>query len=178
METIEKLIEFSNRKNIKLFIVGGYVRDFLMSKKSNDIDLLVENDAILFIKEFISEYGTTKARFYKKYKTVTLIEESIDICTARSEVFDENIKKYIISFGVDINEDLKRRDFTCNSIALQISPEKDFGKIIDPYNGIQDIKNKIIKPLHPNVFYEDPSRIKRAIDLENRYGFVLNSKYF
>ncbi|MCP2519696.1 HD domain-containing protein [Candidatus Aminicenantes bacterium AC-335-A11] len=156
-----------------VYAVGGYVRDLLMGIHSKDVDILITKHTVDEIVNKISKYGrvdlvgksfgvikfTTKGRTY-------------DVSLPRTEVLDESRKKdhknFIISAdpNLPIEKDLERRDFRCNSIALRLID----GKIIDPFNGQKDIKEKIIRITNPKTFPDDPLRVLRIA----RFASILN----
>jgi len=163
----EKAKEF----NLKIFVVGGIPRDLFLGKDCfKDYDFVVFNDPLQIAKEFKRNFNS-KIAYYTSFKTVEINFEnkSIDISMARKEKYPYPGSLPEVFKTDDINEDLSRRDFTINSIAIEIFPE--FGKIYDPFNGIEDIKNKRIRVLKENSFYEDPTRAFRGIRYKNRFDF-------
>ncbi|MCM8763107.1 MAG: nucleotidyltransferase [Candidatus Omnitrophica bacterium] len=155
---------FLKKKKVKAYIVGGIIRDFLLKRKKEalDIDLAIEKGAVRLAKDFAQtihagyvaldkEHGA--ARIIKKYKGFTY---TVDFTDFR---------------GRTLEEDLKRRDFTINALAQDLF-EPD--RIIDPYRGLADIKRKIIRVLKPDTFIEDPLRILRAFSLSAILGFKID----
>ena len=158
----------------KPYLVGGYVRDYIMNKPSSDIDIIVVgceyNDLLILLK---------------KYGTPDLVGESFavikfnyngeiyDISTPRIETkIGDGYKGFdvISNKNITLKEDLFRRDITINSIALDFN-----GNFYDPYNGLNDIKNKIIKITNINAFTEDPLRILRSCRFSARFGFNIDN---
>lgn len=171
----DPIISFFKEKakelNIRIFIVGGIPRDIIMGKKDfKDYDFVVLADPLNIAKEFKKDFNS-KIAYYSSFKTVEIVfeDKSIDISMARKEIYPYPASLPEVFPVYDINEDLLRRDFTINSIAIEIFPE--FGKICDPLGGIEDIKNKKIRILKKESFYEDPTRAFRAIRYKNRLGF-------
>lgn len=155
--------------NIKAYLVGGVIRDFLLNKKQKDIDISIECNPINIIKriDYIKEY-----KYHEKFKTSTIMFKNgviVDLIRCRKEEygFPGALPNIVPS---DIYDDLYRRDFTMNAMAYDIISDT----IIDPYNGKEDLKNKIIKKVHENSFCEDPTRIFRAIKYANRYDFYID----
>lgn len=171
----DPIISFFREKakelNIKIFIVGGIPRDIIMGKTFfKDYDFVIFFDPLKIAKEFKKDFNS-KIAYYSSFKTVeiTFEDKSIDISMARKEVYPYPASLPEV-FPIDnIEEDLSRRDFTINSIAIEIFPV--FGKIYDPFKGIDDIKNKKIRILKKESFYEDPTRAFRAIRYKNRFDF-------
>ena len=151
--------------NIPAYVVGGYVRDIILGKLSNDIDIMVEGDGILFAKKLAGKLNIGVTVDYDKFGTALIPhpEVGIEIATARKENYDSNSRKPIVSSST-VSEDMSRRDFTINAIAASILPDS-FGDLYDPFKGIQDLqKGLIITPLDPDdTFSDDPLRMLRAV---------------
>ncbi|MEO0231180.1 MAG: hypothetical protein ABIM29_01410 [candidate division WOR-3 bacterium] len=163
--------EKAKELNIKLFIVGGIPRDIIMGNfYFKDYDFVIFSDPLKIAKEFKKDFNS-KIAYYSSFKTVEILfeDKSIDISMARKEFYPYPASLPEVFPVYDINEDLSRRDFTINSIAIEIFPE--FGKTYDPFKGIEDIKNKKIRILKEGSFYEDPTRAFRAIRYKNRFDF-------
>ncbi|MDD5312051.1 MAG: hypothetical protein PHO26_03315, partial [Dehalococcoidia bacterium] len=158
-----------------IYLVGGAVRDLLLERKNEDIDIMIEGDAIGFA-ELLAQTLKTGITSYKKFGTATLKAGSyeIDFATCRSETYSRPGALPSVKPG-DITADLFRRDFTINALALCIAPGK-FGELIDLYNGRQDIENKLIRVLHSESFTDDATRIMRAIRYEQRLDFEIETK--
>ncbi|MFH1898320.1 MAG: DHHA1 domain-containing protein [Candidatus Desantisbacteria bacterium] len=157
-----------------VFVVGGFVRDLLLEKENLDIDIVVEGDGVCFASEFTNRIGG-HCKTHQRFKTavITLTDGfKIDIATARREHYLHPAALPRVEES-PIIEDLLRRDFTINAMAIQIN-EKDYGRLIDFAGGENDIKNKIIRVLHTKSFIDDPTRIFRAIRLETRLDFHLD----
>ncbi len=158
--------------SVAVYAVGGFVRDLYLGKEGTDIDFVVIGDAIRFAETFREKYKSGKVITYPRFGTAMLIyrEYKLEFVTARSEHYDEDSRKPHVK-EADLRSDLTRRDFTINTLAMDIS-EAHFGEVIDKLNGIEDIDNCLIRtPLNPVVtFKDDPLRILRAI----RFATVLN----
>jgi tRNA nucleotidyltransferase (CCA-adding enzyme) len=153
------------------YIVGGFVRDMLLGVKNLDMDIVVEGDALKLLKLLQKEmdltqiahrrFGTASATFSKGLK--------IDFASARREEYIYAAALPQITYSC-MAEDLRRRDFTINSLAVNINRE-DFGRLLDLFNGRQDLLKGKIRILHDGSFIDDPTRIFRAVRFEQRYGF-------
>ncbi len=158
--------------NMKIYLVGGIVRDIVMQRENLDIDLIVEGDAVELAKEFSQK---VKGKFHKfeEFMTAQIKIDSLklDFATARKEIY-EYPGAYPKVEKSTLKEDLYRRDFTINTLAIDIT-ENSFGMLIDYFNGLQDIKNQKIRILHQLSFIEDPIRIFRALRFAGRFDFSL-----
>lgn len=156
-----------------LYVVGGFVRDLIMGEDTLDIDMVIEGDAHDFAKKLSCFYGG-KVTKHNKFQTATVELDnqfSIDVVTARREYYEYPAALPIVERGT-IREDLFRRDFSINSMAIKLN-SKCFGELVDFYGGIKDIKNKLIRILYNLSFVEDPTRIIRAVRFEKRYNFKI-----
>jgi tRNA nucleotidyltransferase (CCA-adding enzyme) len=160
-------------QNVKVFAVGGFVRDLLLGIGNLDIDIAVEGDGLKFAQSLSGKLNGSLI-MHKQFGTAT-IEASckVDIATARSECYKSPAAYPRVKPG-KIKDDLKRRDFTINAIALSLNANR-FRKIVDFFNGIEDLKNGIIKVLHDKSFIDDPTRIFRAVRFEQRYDFKIDA---
>ena len=172
-----KLISETAEKNSQsVFIVGGYVLDLLMKRKApTDIDFVTEGNGMDLAKTVAKEINPKlKVSVFKNYGTAMFKHEGLDLefVGARKESYAENSRKPSVEIGT-LEDDQKRRDFTINALAISLNKE-NFGELIDPFNGISDIQNKIIRtPLEPSQTYsDDPLRMMRAI----RFASTLNFK--
>ncbi len=163
-----------------VFIVGGIVRDLILDRQPGDIDLSVVGNAGRFaevLADRLRQDPPTESQFLT-FKINTSDEltgvRSIDIVTARSEQYDEPAALPDIAAS-SIEDDLKRRDFTVNSMAVSLSPN-DWGNLVDPANGFGDIMRKRIKILHDGSFVDDPTRIFRAVRYATRLGFSIEPR--
>ena len=157
-----------------VYAVGGFVRDLLMRVENFDIDIVVEGDGIRLAETFESKFPC-RIRTHRKFGTAIILFTDglkIDIATARLEVYDFPAALPTVERG-SIKLDLYRRDFTINTLALQLNP-KAFGELIDFFGGVKDIKEKVIRVLHNLSFVEDPTRVFRAIRFEQRLGFQIS----
>jgi len=162
--------------NMPIYLVGGFVRDLMLRVKNLDLDIVVEGDGIKFAEDF-AHAKKAKLISHKRFGTATVILEhhqKIDIASARKEFYPSPAHLPVVSNG-RLKDDLFRRDFTINAMAVSIGKE-NFGKLIDLFDGRRDLDNKNIRVLHDLSFIDDPTRILRAIRFEKRYGFRVESK--
>ena len=156
-----------------VYAVGGFVRDLLLRVENFDVDIVVEGDGIRLAEEFEKKFPC-RIRTHKKFGTAIILFPDglkVDVATARWEVYDSPAALPTVESG-SIKMDLYRRDFTINTLAIQLNP-KAFGELIDFFGGVKDIKEKVIRVLHNLSFVEDPTRVFRAIRFEQRFGFQI-----
>jgi tRNA nucleotidyltransferase (CCA-adding enzyme) len=163
-----------DRQKVRVFIVGGFVRDLLIGVDNFDIDIVVEGDGLKFAREFAAQIGGTLITHEQFGTAVIRALCKIDVATARSEAYKSPAVYPSVRFGT-IKDDLLRRDFTINSIGVSLN-KKTFGKIVDYCKGGNDLKKGIIKVLHDKSFMDDPTRIFRAVRFEQRYGFNIEAR--
>jgi len=166
----------SGKLHIRAYLVGGIVRDILLNSTNLDIDIVVEKNGIRFASELCKKL---KASLYthEKFKTSVIVLNDgshIDIATARIEFYERPAALPSVEQG-SIKQDLYRRDFTINSMAVSLEKE-NFGKLIDFFGGRKDLADKRIKVLHRLSIVEDPTRIFRAIRFEQRFGFKMDAQ--
>jgi tRNA nucleotidyltransferase (CCA-adding enzyme) len=164
--------ESAKRKQQRLYLVGGMVRDLLLERHNLDLDLVVEGDAIRLAQEIAGDMSA-KIIVHPRFGTATLrwSNGTADLATARAETYAKPGALPSVKPGT-IKDDLARRDFTINAIAIELNPER-FGNTIDPHGGQRDIDGKLVRVLHDRSFIDDPTRIWRALRYEQRLGFHL-----
>jgi tRNA nucleotidyltransferase (CCA-adding enzyme) len=155
-----------------LYLVGGVVRDLLLERRNLDLDLVIEGDAIKLAQE-IAGYKRAQVIAHPRFGTAKLSwsDRNIDVATARTETYARPGALPTVKPG-SINDDLYRRDFTINAMAIELNP-RHFGDIIDPHGGRQDIDKKLVRVLHDQSFSDDATRIWRALRYEQRLDFHL-----
>ena len=169
-----KVGRVAEEKSFRVYLVGGFVRDLLLGVENFDIDLVVEGDGISFA-QYLAKRLRGKVTAHKRFGTAVVILPGvikIDIATARKEFYEfpaalPTVKKS------SVREDLYRRDFTINAMALRLNPKR-YGELVDFFGGWKDLNERVVKVLHKRSFIEDPTRIFRAIRFEGRYGFSMD----
>ncbi|MBI5419702.1 MAG: CBS domain-containing protein [Deltaproteobacteria bacterium] len=163
----------AERLGMTAFVVGGFVRDLVMRIDNLDVDIVIEGDGIEFAEAFARE-NPCRVRPHHKFGTAVLVFPDgfkVDVATARVEYYLEPAALPTVEYS-SIKQDLYRRDFTINTLAVRLNPPV-FGELIDFYGAQRDIKERVIRILHSLSFVEDPSRILRASRFERRFGFVI-----
>lgn len=178
LDTLSKIGRIADRQGLKAYAVGGFVRDLLLEKANFDIDIMVEGDAIPFA-ESVGHELNAECKLIERFHTahIFLDKLTIDFSSARKELYRHPGELPEISFS-NLRDDLYRRDFTINALALSITPDHPF-ELIDLFNGADDLREGIIKVLHSRSFIDDPTRLYRALRFEDRFKFVLdpNTEY-
>ncbi len=157
-----------------VYLVGGTVRDILLGERSFDVDIAVEGDAIALAQALADALGG-RMRAHEKFGTAVVVYrdgDRVDVVTARTEFYDAPAALPSVEHA-SIREDLFRRDFTINAMAVSLKGD-DYGRLVDPFGGRVDLEEKRIRVLHNLSFIDDPTRIFRAIRYENRYGFRMD----
>jgi tRNA nucleotidyltransferase (CCA-adding enzyme) len=173
LEVVLKASELAKEKNYSLYLVGGFVRDLLLGKPHLDLDIVVEGDAIALAKALSKVVGG-RVHSHDRFGTAKLILDSladVDFTTARREFYEYSTALPKVERS-SIKQDLYRRDFTINTMAISLD-EHTFGELLDFYGGERDLKEGLIRVLHNLSFIEDPIRMLRAVRLEQRLGFRL-----
>jgi poly(A) polymerase len=178
---IFKIISESAKElNVDSYVIGGFVRDFILKRGSaKDIDVVAIGDGISLAKQVAKNLPTKpKVQVFKTYGTAMLRYDEIEIefVGARVESYNENSRNPAVENGT-LEDDQNRRDFTINAFALDLS-DANFGNLLDPFNGIEDLSNKIIRtPLNPDITYsDDPLRMLRAIRFATQLNFTIEKK--
>ncbi|HEY32738.1 MAG TPA: CCA tRNA nucleotidyltransferase [Dehalococcoidia bacterium] len=169
---IEAIGAIASHQDQHLYLIGGAVRDLLLERETFDLDLAVDGDAIAPAQLLAN---TTQGRLtvHTRFKTANLRwkEWRIDLAAIRSETYDRPGALPKVKPG-SLADDLFRRDFTINAMAVQLSPGR-YGDLIDPYGGREDLEQGLIHVLHDKSFADDATRIWRALRYEQRLGFRL-----
>ena len=173
-EFLKIIAKTAQTENVRVFFVGGIVRDCYLKKEIKDIDLILEGNAIEFSKKLPSEISIKS--IHKDFGTVKLefFGMDIDLASTRTEKYPFcGCLPKVEKIGVNIKDDVKRRDFTVNSLYCEISIKNDELKyeLIDLVDGINDINKKTLKVLHKNSYYDDPTRIFRGVNFKYRFDF-------
>ena len=173
LSLLREIGQMAAKAHTQAFLVGGMVRDLLLGNPTVDLDVVIEGDAITLAKALARTTGATCA-VHPRFGTATMTAADgtkVDFATARTE-FYAHPAAYPTIENSSIQNDLYRRDFTINSMAISLAPQR-FGTLLDFFGGLDDLQGRAIRVLHPLSFVEDPTRIYRAVRLEQRLGFVL-----
>ena len=162
--------------NVEVYLVGGFVRDLILQRESHEMDFLVLGNGIEFANEYAKELGIKSVTIYKTFGTAHFKYDdfSLEFVGARKESYNKDSRKPDVISG-SFFDDISRRDFTINTLAISLD-EKDFGELIDHYDGMGDIKNKLMKtPVDPLItFDDDPLRIMRAFRFASQLDFKVH----
>lgn len=160
----------------EIFLVGGFVRDLILERESSEIDFLILGDGISFAQTYASELGINTVAVYKTFGTAHFKYEnfSLEFVGARKESYNKNSRKPDVLSG-SFEDDISRRDFTINTLAVSLNKQR-FGELIDSFDGLNDIKQKLIKtPIDPLItFNDDPLRIMRAFRFASQLNFKVH----
>lgn len=171
-EKAQKIIKILNDNEYEAYIVGGYVRDYILKTKSNDIDITTSATPKEIQKIFEKTYPTGI-----KYGTISVMmdNELFEVTTFRNDVLYKDNRHPVITFSKSLEEDLKRRDFTINGMAMDCD-----GEIIDLFGGKNDLEKQIIRTIgNPkNRFTEDALRMLRAVYFASKLGFTIEDKTY
>lgn len=173
LQRLASIGEMAQSLGYQAYVVGGFVRDLFLYRTNEDIDIVIEGDGIVFAKAYAKAQGT-RIHTYAKFGTAVIIFPDgfkIDIATARMEYYSFPAALPTVEMS-SIKLDLFRRDFTVNTLAIQLNPKR-FGMLIDFFSAQKDLKEKVIRVLHNLSFVEDPTRVFRAIRFEQRFGFTI-----
>lgn len=173
MDLLKTIGKVASQLGAGAYVVGGFVRDLFLYRQNDDMDIVIEGDGIAFAREYAARndarvhthdsFGTAVITFSDGFK--------IDVASARMEYYKFPTAMPIVEMS-SIKLDLFRRDFTINTLSIQLNPER-FGILIDFFSAQKDLKEKSIRVLHNLSFVEDPTRAFRAIKFEQRFGFTI-----
>lgn len=177
---IREVSAAARQSNVRVYLVGGIVRDILLdahsaesgifNRENFDLDFVVEGDGIAFAERVAARLQGTLV-CHRRFGTATVDSKDgkIDFATARREVYQRSGSLPEVAFA-SLQEDLVRRDFTINAMAVSVN-EADYGMLVDPYHGQRDLQKKYIRVLHDRSFLDDPTRIFRAVRFKERFHF-------
>ena len=176
-KVIRDLKEFGRIADLlgyNVFLVGGLVRDVFLKRDNLDVDLVVEGDGIAFAQAFAEHRDDVRVRTHRKFGTAVVVFRDgfkVDVATARIEYYESPAAPPIVETS-SLKQDLFRRDFTMNTLAVKLNP-RHFGTLVDYFGAQKDLKERVIRVLHNLSFVEDPTRVLRAIRFEQRFGFKI-----
>jgi|WetSurSiteA1Bulk_404760.scaffolds.fasta_scaffold07630_3 poly(A) polymerase len=170
LQTASKI---ADEVGVEVYAVGGFIRDLILKKNLEDIDFLIVGDVMKYAQTLASTFGIKDIVVYKNFGTAHFTYQGLNLefVAARKESYNKSSRKPVVSEGT-FYEDISRRDFTMNTLAVSII-KQNFGEVIDYFNGLGDIEKKIIKtPLDPKItFDDDPLRILRAFRFASQLNF-------
>ncbi len=179
------IAETAHEMGVQAFVIGGFVRDIYLQRKSEDVDIVVLGSGIELAEAVAKNiHSDTKVKFFKNFGTAMLRYPSssgnlvVEFVGARKESYRRDSRKPLVEDGT-IQDDQNRRDFTINAMAFSLNKE-NYGELVDPFNGIQDLDSKILKtPLDPDITYsDDPLRMMRAIRFATQLDFKIEEESF
>ena len=173
---LHEIGELADQHRVRVYAVGGFVRDLLLGVTNLDVDLVVEGNGIAFART-LARTRQAHVTVHERFGTAVVTLENgfkFDVATARTERYPRPAALPAVKPG-SIKEDLRRRDFTINTLAISLNAPR-FGEVVDDDGGRRDLQNKSIRVLHPLSFIEDPTRVFRAVRFEQRLGFHLDGE--
>jgi poly(A) polymerase len=178
---LRKIAKASETVEMPCYLIGGFVRDKLLNRNTKDADIVCLGDGIKLAHAVADAFHPKPTvAYFKNFGTAQfkLPDFEIEIVGARKESYAHHSRKPTVENGT-LEDDLYRRDFTINALAVSLN-KKDFGKLIDPFNGVQHLHEKIIKtPLTPaQTISDDPLRMMRAIRFAAQLGFTIEERTF
>jgi len=177
-DVLKRVGAIADREGIIAFVVGGYVRDFLLGRIVKDTDIVVIGSGVEFAKLVARDMGRTNLVIFENFGTamLPLEDRKLEFVGARKESYRKESRNPQVEAGT-LAEDLWRRDFTINAMAAGLN-EKNFGELVDPFNCKNDLRAKILRtPLGPEVtFDDDPLRIMRAMRFASQLGFAIEDR--
>lgn len=173
--------EQADKFGVEIFLIGGIVRDLILNNPIKDIDIVVQGDAIEFTEYLKNNTECEILAVQEKLRTAKVRFNSgieIDFASTREEHYSQSgVLPEAYNFGCDIRQDVKRRDFTINTLAISLTETKKF-ELVDYFDGYSDIVNKKIRVLHKQSFIDDPSRIIRAMKFKLRFNFNIEQETY
>lgn len=173
---IDKVAEAAQSLNMESYLIGGFVRDKILGRATKDADIVCLGDGIILAKAVAQKFSPApEVNYFKNFGTAHIHTADFDIefVGARKESYQQHSRKPAVAPGT-LEDDQNRRDFTINALAISLN-KKDFGKLLDPFGGVQHLKEKlIITPLAPDqTFSDDPLRMMRAIRFATQLNFTI-----
>ena len=173
IQALELSSQVAGELGDRIYLVGGIVRDLVLDFPNKDVDIVAEHDGIAFARK-LAERANGHSRSHKRFGTAVVIFPDgfrVDVATARSESYASPGALPQVETG-SLRADLYRRDFTINTLAVSLQGDH-FGRLIDYFGGLRDIRNRRIRVMHSLSFIDDPTRVLRAVRFANRHGFQI-----
>lgn len=179
-DVVDAIRKAANETSLDAYLVGGYVRDRILNRPTQDLDVVVVGDGILIANHVAKHLNLKRPTIFKRYGTAMLNYKGIDVefVGARKESYSKDSRKPSVSPGT-LEDDQKRRDFSVNAMAFKVSGE-DFGAFLDPFDGLKDIEKRIIRtPNDPDItFSDDPLRMMRAVRFASQLDYDIDEETF
>lgn len=178
---LKKIAKAAEELQVPCYLIGGFVRDKILDRETKDIDIVCVGDGIQLATKVAEKFKPQpEVNYFKNFGTAQIktADLEIEFVGARKESYNYDSRKPSVETGT-LKDDQDRRDFTINAMAISLN-KKDFGELLDPFNGVNDLKLKNIQtPLAPaQTFSDDPLRMMRAIRFATQLGFTINKKTF
>lgn len=190
VQLIQLLASAAQNHGVSMYMVGGVVRDLVLERPNYDIDFVIEGDGIAFAEHLQATYGG-KVHSHKPFGTAKWhinedvadalglsladVPDHVDFATARSELYEHPTALPTV-YNSGIKLDLRRRDFTINTLAVQLSPAGNAWQLLDSYGGLADLETRLVRVLHSLSFVDDPTRILRAVRFSERLQFTIEPR--
>jgi len=174
-ELLRSLGELADDLGTRAYAVGGLVRDLLLGLPNLDLDVVVEGDAVSFAEAAAERLGGS-VKTHTRFGTVILAlpgRRKVDLATSRSEVYDRPGALPTVTPGPMV-DDLRRRDFTVNAMAIELAPES-FGELLDPHGGRADLRHRVLRVMTDVSFEDDPTRVLRGVRFSARFGLAIDA---
>lgn len=177
-ELFKTISEVGKSNGLSSFVIGGFVRDLILQRPSKDVDIVVLGDGLKFAEKVAEAIDVKKVAYFKNFGTAAFVFNDIEVefVGARKESYNRDSRNPIVEKGT-LEDDQNRRDFTINAMAISLN-SSSYGEVIDPFDGLGDLKRKIIKtPLDADITYsDDPLRMMRAIRFATQLHFKIEKK--
>ncbi len=176
LELLEESGSLAEEAGVRVYLVGGIVRDLLMDRPNLDIDLVIDGDGSAYAA-LLADRKNGNIVMHDRFGTSVVIlpgKRRVDVATARTETYETGGALPKVEFG-PIEADLDRRDFSVNAMAVSLNKD-NFGELLDYFEGAEDIRKKRVRVLHHGSFIDDPTRIFRAVRFEERFGFRMTKE--
>lgn len=176
----KKIGDIADKMGVEAYLIGGFVRDIFLYRESKDIDIVVVGSGIEFAKKVANSIPNSKFSFFQNFGTAQVLTQQLNIefVGARKESYERNSRKPFVEEGT-LQDDQERRDLTINALSIGLNI-LNFGKVIDPFNGLDDLDAQLIRtPLNPDTtFSDDPLRMMRAIRFASQLGFRIHEETY